>query len=92
MKLTDRVSTSDSVVSREVSGETVLLDLDKGIYFGLNAVGGRIWSLIEEKPRTLAEICAVLQAEFAVTEEEAARDLLQLTGELAEQGLLAKAA
>jgi len=33
----------EGVVSREIEGETVLLNLESGRYFGLNAVGTRVW-------------------------------------------------
>ena len=35
------------VVCREIEGEAVLLHLGTGIYFGLNAVGTRIWQLLD---------------------------------------------
>lgn len=88
MQLSDKVAISENVVAREVSGETVLLNLETGTYFGLNAVGGRIWALVEAQPRTLAEVRDVVQQEFDVTAEEAERDLLQLAADLSEHGLL----
>lgn len=36
-----------SVLSQEVNGETVLLDLQGEGYFGLTAVGTRIWQLLK---------------------------------------------
>ena len=39
----DRFSISSEVLSQEVNGETVLLDLEGECYFGLNEVGTRIW-------------------------------------------------
>ena len=39
----------DEVIFRELDGEAVILNLDTGIYFGLDAVGTRIWRLIEER-------------------------------------------
>lgn len=91
MELSDKVAISENVVAREVSGETVLLDLDKGTYFGLNSVGGRIWTLVEEEPRTLAEVRNALQSEFDVSEEDVQRDVLDLANQLHEHGLLRKA-
>ena len=92
MKLSDKVAISADVVAREVSGELVLLNLDSGTYFGLNPVGGRVWALVEEQPRTLQEVSAVLQEEFAVSAEEAESDLLQLAADLHQHGLLLLAA
>ena len=53
MELSLVVSASDDVVAREVAGETVLLNLASGTYFGLNETGTLIWELIEEDSITL---------------------------------------
>ena len=47
---TDRFSISDEVLSQEVNGETLLLDLEGESYFGLNEVGTRIWQLLQAAP------------------------------------------
>ena len=39
---------SPDVIVRELSGESVVLDLASGRYFGLNAVGTRVWQLIQQ--------------------------------------------
>jgi len=92
MQLTDTVSTSDDVVARVVAGETVLLNLATGTYFGLNEVGGRIWHLLDTEGATLAEIATKLQAEFDVSGENAAADVLSLMVSLSEHGLVQQAA
>ncbi len=88
MELTDRVQQSSEVVAREVGGETVLLHLTAGTYFGLNPVGGRIWSLLEGQARTLGEISALLVEEYEVEESEARADVLALASDLCANGLL----
>ncbi len=79
---------SENVVSREVSGEFVLLDLESGIYFGLNPVGSRIWQLLDEKPQALSAICDIVEAEFDASRDVIEADAVSLTGELVEQGLI----
>lgn len=41
-----RVSTSESVVCAELGDEAVLLNIETGIYFGLDAVGAEIWGMV----------------------------------------------
>ncbi|MBV7258289.1 PqqD family protein [Erythrobacter crassostreae] len=89
MKLTDRYSASEDVVAREVSGETVLLDLKSGQYFGLDSVGGRIWSLLSEKSRSLTEMCDVIEEEFDASRDLIERDMLALLNDLKERELVA---
>jgi lipoate-protein ligase A len=89
MLLTDKLSASDQVVAREVGGEMVLLDLASGTYFGLNTVGARVWSLIEEaEGPTLLQICNAVFDEFQVQRDELERDVLALTEKLAEARLV----
>jgi hypothetical protein len=74
-------------VSCELAGEAVILDITPGIYYGLNAVGARIWKLIQE-PRTVNEIRAAVLEEYDVEPDRCERDLLALLQELAARGLI----
>ena len=90
MELTDKVAIPAQVMARTVGDETVILDLASGTYFGLDPVGARIWQLIGEG-RTLAEICATMLEEYEVGRAQLETDVLRLTGELLERGLVAPA-
>jgi hypothetical protein len=74
-------------MSRLVDDETVLLDLESGMYFGLDGVGQRIWQSVTEG-KTLAEIAGVISAEYEVDEDQALADILDFTSNLVERGLL----
>jgi PqqD family protein of HPr-rel-A system len=87
MNLSDTVTIPTQVMARQVGDETVILDLASGTYFGLDAMGTRIWQLIGQG-QTLAEICTVLLTEYDVSAEELERDLLRLVQELDAQGLI----
>jgi hypothetical protein len=72
------VRVNPDVLYRDLDGQTVILDLSSGKYFGLNEVGTRIWTLIGEG-RSVADIVRILALEFeadASTIERDARDLL----------------
>jgi hypothetical protein len=78
------------VMATTTGDSTVLLDLDRGRYFTLNAVAGRIWALLNdgaaaaELPRRIAE-------EYAVDVERARCDTESLIGELLAASLLVRA-
>jgi hypothetical protein len=57
---------SDAVVFRELDGEAVLLNLDSGVYFGLDEVGTRFWQLVEQHGRLEPVLTALFQ-EYDVT-------------------------
>jgi hypothetical protein len=81
--LADRLTPSPDVAAREVGGETILLDLASGSYFGLDPVGSRVWRLLEERGCTLAEACDVLIEEYEVERGQLETDVLTLAASLA---------
>ena len=87
MNLNQTVTISDQVVFQEVSGETVILDLDSESYFGLDEVGTRVWQLIAED-QPLQTVFAALLNEFEVEESALKDDLDDLFTELQAQGLV----
>jgi len=87
MKLSDRVRIPPEVLARQVGEETVMLDLAKGAYFGLDPVGARIWQLLQEG-KSLEEVRDAMAEEYEAPAEEIERDLLALVDKLVADGLL----
>ena len=77
----------DDVVFRELDGEAVVLNLDTGIYFGLDAVGTRIWRLIEER-KPLRIVLDTLIDEYEASPDRLQSDLLAFVERLNGKGLL----
>jgi len=88
--LTDRAMVPDAVVSRELDGETVLLNLETGMYFGLDAVGTDMWRAIREAA-TLGDALVAVHRQYEVDEATIRADFLQLANELLAKGLLQRA-
>lgn len=92
MRLMQIVETSTVVavpnqISSSLGEEAVILELTQGVYYGLNAVGARIWELLKE-PRTAGEIRDVILDEYDAEPEAVTRDLLGLLTDLADRGLI----
>jgi hypothetical protein len=81
------VAASKDQVSSDLGGEAAILDLEAGVYYGLDEVGARIWELIQE-PRSAREVRDALLAEYDVEPERCERDVLALLQELADAGLV----
>jgi hypothetical protein len=81
------VSASDQVTSTEVDGESVLLDLEEGVYYGLNPVGARIWEEVQE-PRLVSDIAEAVTSEYDVERERCLDDILALCADLLENDLI----
>ena len=67
----------------------VLLDFERGIYYGLNPVGARVWELLAEG-KTTDEIIDLLTGEFDVERTDAKGDVMALMDDLAANGLLGR--
>ncbi len=73
-------------VSADLAGEAVVLNLQSGVYYGLNEVGARIWELIQQ-PTSVVMLCETLLAEYEVEPERCQQDLLQICQDLIASGL-----
>lgn len=80
----------EDVHSTVLEGETVLLNLDNGMYYSLNRVGTVIWELCDGR-HTLKDILGEICERFEVEEAQARQDLLLLSSQLLEQKLLIQA-
>lgn len=76
------------VLYRELDGELVLLNLDSGVYFGLDRMGTRIWHLLAAHG-SLRTVFETLVADYDAPPEQIERDLLGLVSTLTRKGLLA---
>ena len=82
-----KVTISSEVLFQEVSGEMVLLDLASESYFGLDAIGARIWGWLESGA-TVGETLGTLMQEYEVEREPLEADVGELLSRLLEAGLI----
>jgi len=80
---------SPDVVFRDLEGEAVLLDLSSGRYFGLNAVGTRIWTLLDTGT-PVERIVQTIAEEYDADAAQIGRDVKALIDELASRGLIVR--
>jgi len=78
---------TDAQVSTDLQGETIILQLESGNYFSLNEVGVVVWRELDQ-PRTVAQLCAKVLAEYEVDEAECARDVGALIERLIAEHML----
>ena len=87
-RLEQTVRVPEDVVFRELQGEAVILNLASSTYFGLDAIGTRIWQLCETHG-VLRTVLEAMQQEFDAPGERLRSDLLAFVDALAAKGLLA---
>jgi hypothetical protein len=67
--------------------EVVVLDLGSGTYYGLDDLGARIWTLMEQ-PVALATIREAIMSEYEVDAETCERDILAFLNKMQVAGLV----
>jgi len=74
-------------VSCALGDESAVLNMKNSVYYGLNPVGARIWSLLRQ-PRSVRELCDVIVNEYEVAREQCERDVLDLLEKMKVEGLI----
>lgn len=87
VSLEGRTFATPRVLCKDLGDEAILLDLETETYFGLNAAGSRLWSLLTTAP-TIRDAFAVMLEEYDVAPAELERDMGALIDELVGRGLL----
>ena len=87
MNLNTLIKPSANQVSCNLQGEEVILNLQNGVYYGLDAVGAVIWKLIEQ-PRTVASIRDAMLEKFDVDTDRCEKDLFVLLDRLSQEQLI----
>ncbi|MGA2953033.1 MAG: PqqD family protein [Caulobacteraceae bacterium] len=81
------VRVNPEVLFQDLDGEAVLLHLGSGVYFGLDEVGARIWSLLAEGA-DLRTVSRTVAGEYGVDEARCAEDLIELVAEMEKHALV----
>ena len=82
-----RMVPNEPVVGAELDGEAILLNLDTGIYFGIDTVGTRIWRLITQGAAE-SEIIDQLLKQYDVDRAQLTQDVSEFLDLLAAKGLV----
>jgi hypothetical protein len=87
INLNSLIQRNGDLVSCDLDGETVLMSMETGKYYGMNSMGSHIWALLETT-RSVSEICKVLLAEFDVERQLCEREMLAFLNNLARENLI----
>lgn len=81
---------ADGLLTAAVNDELLMMSVEHGKYFNLNAVGARIWELLET-PVTVESLIGVLTAEYDVGPDTARQEVERFLAALRDRGLVASA-
>ena len=75
------------LMTADMNGSAVMMDIMTGKYYNLGQVGGRIWELLEE-PMSVSDLIRKLTAEYDVSAEQCRTDVEPFLNTLVDRGLL----
>ena len=83
---------SDSVVSRVIAGETLVVPVrgsvgDLASIYSLNSVGSTIWQALEQ-PQEVDELTGLVESEYEVSSSQARQDVMRFLAEMHSVGLV----
>jgi hypothetical protein len=83
---------SDDLMTRHIAGETLIVPVrsqvgDLNAIYTLNEVGTKVWQMIDAST-PVTRIVEAITAEYDVTQEEAATDVIELLGSMQSAGLI----
>jgi hypothetical protein len=87
LSLTSVVSHRPDPVAADVAGETVLMSLERSRCYGLGGIGSEIWSKLVS-PVRVADLVEDFSGRYEAPPGVIERDVLQLLGQLADEGLI----
>jgi len=86
-----RTIIKDGVAFAQLGDETVLLNTNTGVYFGLDSVGSRIWTLLADG-LTDDQIRMSLVEEYDASADTVAAELARFMSELEDRDLVNRSA
>ena len=82
-----RIAINPQHLVAELDGDVVIMSIDTGTYYGLDAVGACVWKLLEQ-PRTFADVIDGVVEHFEVDAEVVEKDLTAFLKEMQSEGIV----
>ena len=79
---------NDALLSTRLGdADVVMMDVEQGAYYGLEAVAARVWAMTEQ-PLSVGSLCDRLVAEYQISSEQCRQEVLAFLGDLLNQHIV----
>ena len=78
------------LIATDMDGDTVMMSIERGTYFGIGGVGSRLWVLLAQ-PISMAQLTQTICSEYEVDAATCQADIAKFTQELLKNGLVSLA-
>ena len=87
VEMRDVVVANVDVLSTDIEDGVVMMDVESGNYYSLDAIASEIWKRLSQ-PTPVKDLCESLIAEFDAESDVITADVLALLSQLAERKLI----
>jgi hypothetical protein len=87
INVNDRICSNNQLPAAEIHNEVLLMNYEKGLFYGLDDIGSAIFRMIAT-PTRVSELCDQLSAEYGAESTVVQRDVLNLLDAMATHGLI----
>jgi hypothetical protein len=77
----------DDIPTASIDGEVGMMNVEKGKYFSLDAIGSKIWELLKSE-KNIKQIVIELVKEYDVDFDTCSNDVLELVKRFVDEGLV----
>ena len=81
IKLNTRLRLNQELLQSEIDGETIMMSIDNGEYYGLNSVASRIWEILKTEP-LFSELLDTLTSEYDIDKNQCKTETLEFLNKL----------
>ncbi len=78
------------LIATDMDGDTVMMSIERGEYFGIGGVGSRVWELLAQ-PVSIVQLTDTICAEYEVDAATCQADMDKFAHELLQNGLVSLA-
>jgi len=75
------------LIATDMDGDTVMMSIERGEYFGIGGVGSRVWDLLAQ-PTSMSQLTATICAEYEVDATTCQTDMNKFAQELLQNDLV----
>lgn len=87
-----RVSMRENLVSAEIDGDMVVMDVMSGRYVAIGGPGALLTEMLLKEPRSVEDLCAAAQDAYEIDEASCRSQIMDFVSQLQSQGLATVAA
>ena len=81
------IKRAEIIVSSELTDETVMMNVEKGSYYGLDDIETKLWQIVET-PTSVSALCDSLLSNYDISREQGEADVLTFVNELHAEGII----